>query len=163
MMRKFAFAFAFALLVPTGAFAASHSFSTLGPHLGFSSDPGQVLFGGQLEFGEVAPQLDFVPGVDLGFGDHFTVVSLNGDFHYRIPLEGTKWQPYAGAGIALHFISTDVIGPGIDRSTTDGGGSLILGADVPTAAGNRFFAEAKFGLGDGPSFKMIAGWNFKLK
>jgi hypothetical protein len=43
-----------------------------------------------------------------------------------------------------------------------GGGSLLFGADVPTKTGNRFFVEGKLALGDGPSFKATAGWNFKM-
>ena len=158
--RTFA-ALALALALPVTAHAAT-AFSTVGPHVGFSSDPSQIVLGGQLQLGDVAPQIDFVPGVDLGFGDNVTVISLNGDFHYRFEISGTQWAPYAGAGISLHFFSFDsgVVGHGSD---TVGGGSIILGADVPTKTGSRFFAEAKFGLGDGPTFKALAGWHFKLR
>ena len=151
-----------AMLVPAAAQAAN-SFSTWGPHVGFTTDPSQVVFGGQLEMGNVAPQIDFVPSVDLGFGDSATLVSLNGDFRYRIAITGSAWQPYAGAGVAVHFYSWDsnVIGHG--SSETLGGGSLLFGADVPTEAGNRFFVEGKFALGDGPTFKVTAGWNFKMR
>jgi hypothetical protein len=159
-IRRTLAALALALVVPAAAHAAT-AFSTVGPHVGFSSDPSQIVLGGQLQLGDVAPQVDFVPGADLGFGDHATVISLNGDFHYRFEISGTQWQPYAGAGISLHFISWDtgVIG---HSSDTVGGGSIILGADVPTKTGSRFFTEAKFGLGDGPTFKALAGWHFKM-
>ncbi len=165
MIRRLIALAALAVLAPATALAAGHSFQTAGPHLGFSSSPGQVVFGGQMEFGDVAPQLDFVPGIDAGFGDHVTLISLNGDFHYRIALQNSTWQPYAGAGISLHFLSFDNAGPGVDNSETIGGGSLIVGADVPTQSGNRFFAEAKFGLGDadGPAFKALAGWHFRMR
>ena len=39
---------------------------------------------------------------------------------------------------------------------------LILGAGIPTQAGNRFFGEMKFGLGDIPTLKLLVGWNFKI-
>jgi len=42
------------------------------------------------------------------------------------------------------------------------GGGLVIGAGVPTKSGNRFFTELKLGLGDVPSLKMVAGWNFKI-
>ncbi len=151
-----------ALLVPAAAHAAG-SFSTWGPHLGFSTDPSQVVFGGQLEMGNVAPQIDFVPGVDVGFGDSITLVSLNGDFRYRIVVPGATWQPYAGAGVAVHFYSWDQNVIGSNGNGTKAGGSLLFGADVPTKAGSRFFVEGKIALGDGPTFKVTAGWNFKMR
>ncbi len=149
-----------ALLVPAAAGAGT--FSTIGPRIGFSSGPGQVLVGGQLVLGDAAPNLDFVPNVDLGFGDDATIISVNGDFHYRINVEGTQWQPYVGGGIALNFVSWDA-GPLRDQSDTRAGGSLIVGADVPTRSGSRFFAELKLGLGDTADLKALAGWNFKLR
>jgi len=163
MLRRLCFTCLLAGLVPAAALAAEGSFTTYGPRIGFSTDPSQIVLGGQLELGEVAPDIDFVPSVDLGFGDHTTLVSLNGDFHYRFTVEGQKWQPYAGAGIALHFFTFDNPGPFVDHSDTAAGGSLIVGADVPTDRGSRFFVEGKFALGDGPSFKLLAGWNFKMR
>ena len=156
---------AFALLVllaPVTANAAG-AFQTWGPHVGFSSDPNQVVFGGHLEMGNIAPQIDFVPGADVGFGDNVTVISVFGDFRYRIPVAGATWQPYAGAGVALHMFSWDSGIIGHSSSETLGGGELIVGADVPTKTGNRFFVEGKFGLGDGPTFKALAGWCFPMR
>jgi hypothetical protein len=163
MIRKLAPALLLALAVSLPAGARAESFTMIGPHLGFSTSPDQVVFGGQMQFGDVAPQIDFLPGIDFGFGDDMTVISLNGDFHYRFEIAGKKWQPYVGGGVAIHFVSWDNAGPGTDNSDTEGGGTLIFGADVPTKSGSRFFVEGKIGLGDGPDFKALAGWNFKLK
>jgi hypothetical protein len=161
MNRKLALALAFAAFVPAAAWAGP--FQTFGPHVGFSTDPSQVVFGGQLQMGDIAPQIDFVPGVDLGIGDDLTIISLNGDFHYRFQVQGMTWQPYAGGGIAVHMISWDIPGPGSDDSDTRAEGTLIVGADVPTRSGSRFFVEGKIGLGDGPDLKFLAGWHFKLR
>lgn len=158
MPRKTLLAVLVAVLVPVAAHAGS--FTAYGPHLGFSSTPDQVVLGGHLQWGDVAPQLDFVPSVDLGFGDHATLVSLNGDFHYRIPTR-TQWQPYVGGGVALEFVSVDVGGSGFaDANSTFAGGNLIVGADVATKSSSRFFAELKLGIGDVPDFKLMAGWSF---
>jgi hypothetical protein len=148
------------LVAPLSAHASG--FSAFGPHFGFSSGPSQLVVGGHLELIDVAPDVDLVPSVDLGFGDHTTLVSVNGDFHYRFHVQGQRWQPYAGAGVGIHFFSFDHAGPGIDASTTRAGGHIIIGADVPTKTGSRFFTEAKLGFGDGPDFKALAGWSFKL-
>ena len=152
-----------AALLPSSAFAAGSAFQTYGPHIGFSSGPSQLVLGGQLQMGDVAPNLDFVPSIDLGIGDNRTIVSLNGDFHYRFSISGATWQPYAGGGVALHFVSFDNPGPGGDDSDTRAGGTLVVGADVPTKRGSRFFVEGKIGLADSPDFKAIAGWHFGRK
>ena len=164
MNRRLAPALALALLAALAVPCVPHAETIIGPHLGFSGSPDQFILGGQIQFADVAPQLDFVPGVDLGLGDGLTVLGLNGDFHYRIPVRNTTWQPYAGAGVSLFIFSADTGDFGGSRSSgSAGGGSLILGADVPTQSGSRFFAEMKFGLGDGPSFRLIGGWHFRMR
>lgn len=160
MFRKTLALCALCALLPTAAFAAG-TFSTFGPRVGFSTGPDQIVFGGQLQMMDVAPDIDLVPSLDFGFGDNTTTVSINGDLHYRFQLSGSKWSPYAGAGIGVHFYSFDH-GNFEDNSVTRAGGSVVLGADVPTQSGNRFFSELKLGLGDSPDLKFLVGWNFKL-
>ena len=160
MMRRLLLSLALVTALPAAALA--NSFATYGPHFGFSTSPDQFVVGGQLQWGDVAPSLDFVPSLDLGFGDNQTIISLNGDFHYRLDT-GTKWQPYLGGGVGVHFVSIDNAGPGIDDSRTDSGGHFIGGADVATKGGSRFFVEGRFGFSDSPSFKALAGWKFGAK
>ena len=160
MLRRALLALAVLAVLPAASVAAP--FAAFGPQLGFSSGPDQFVFGGHLQWGDVAPQLDFVPGVDLGFGDNATVISINGDFHYRIDAR-TQWQPYIGGGVGIHHLSFDNAGPGIDNSSTDAGGHFIAGADVATKGRSRFFAELKIGFADSPDFKVMAGWSFKAR
>src|SRR5262245_15568784 len=122
----------------------------VGPRVGFSIDPDQIVFGGQLIIGELAPQLTFDPSLEFGFGDGFTVIAANFDLHYHFIVQNSSWRPYAGGGIGLNFIERDSNDPLADNSNSEIGGNLVLGAGVPTSAGNRFFAEMKFGLGDIP-------------
>jgi len=152
MIRRTLVLLVLVLAAPVAARAGG--FSTFGPHFGFSSDPGQVVVGGHLQMGDVAPDLDFVPSVDLGLGGGTTTIAFNGDFHYRLKLADMRWQPYVGGGVSLYTAS----GAG-----AVGAGSFIFGADVPTQSGSRFFAEGKLGIGDGPTFKALAGWSFKLR
>ena len=154
MIRKTALALLLAALLPAAA-GATESFTAWDPHFGFSGGPDQFVAGGHLQWGDVAPQLDFVPSLDLGLGDHVTLLTVNGDFHYRLDL-GTQWQPYVGGGVGLHFVSVDQGG-----SDTQAGGHFIFGADVATKHHSRFFAEGKFGFGDSPDFKALAGWSFQ--
>jgi outer membrane protein W len=110
----------------------------------------------------VAEQLDFVPGMDLAFGNNATVVSVNGDFHYRLATK-TTWRPYLGAGVGIHFTSTDNNGPSTDNSSTETGGHFIAGADVLAKGGSRFFTELKLGFSNSPDFKVAAGFNFAAR
>ena len=156
MLRRSLFALAMLAMLPAAS-AAANSFTAFGPQIGFSQGPNQVVFGGHLQWGDVAPQLDFVPGVELGLGDNTTLVSVNGDFHYRIDTK-TQWQPYAGGGVGIHFASDNSARGGSD---TKAGGHLILGADVATKSHSRFFAELKLGFADAPDLKAMVGWSFK--
>jgi len=160
MLRRAILALAILAVLPAASVA--DSFTAYGPQIGFSQGPDQIVIGGHLQWGDVAPQLDFVPGIDLGFGDNVSLVSLNGDFHYRIDTN-TQWQPYVGGGVGIHFASFDNAGPGQDGSSTDAGGHFIAGADVATKGRSRFFAELKLGFGDSPDFKALAGWSFKSR
>jgi hypothetical protein len=150
------------LLCAASAHAGTAVVGGLGPRVGFSTDPDQIVFGGQLIIGEIAPSLTFDPDVEFGFGDDVTVVALNLDLHYHFAIQGSSWRPYVGAGAGINFIEVDVPPPFEDVSDTEVGGNLIIGAGVPTTAGNRFFGEMKLGLGDIPDLKLLVGWNFKI-
>src|SRR5262245_32531122 len=82
---------------------AAHAATYWGPRAGISSDPDQLVVGGQVVFTEIAPKISFEPDVELGFGDDVTLVALNGDFHYNFELSGSDWTPYAGFGIGVNF------------------------------------------------------------
>jgi len=128
-----------------------------GPRFGFGSDPDQFLFGGQLDLGDLAPDLTLTPNVDIGIGDDITSFGLSGDIHYHFRVQRSPWRPYVGGGITFTHFSFD--GGGDD---TEVGASILVGAIVPTQTGSRFFAEAKFGLGDVHDLKLLVGWNFRL-
>lgn len=162
MFRRILAACVLVALIPTAAFAQHMVISRGGPRVGLSLDPDQFVFGGQLTVGEIAPDLTFDPNLELGFGDNQQVIALNLDLHYRFAVTGTRWSPYAGGGLGLNFIEQDRDAPFLDQSSTELGGNLIVGAEAPTRAGNRFFGEMKLGLGDIPSLKLLVGWNFKL-
>ncbi len=159
-MKRFLGCLAFALLWPAAANAAE--IYGAGPRIGFSTDPDQLVLGGQVQVGEVAPDLDFVPNLELGFGDHATVIAFNLDMHYRFHLNDTNWAPYLGAGVGINFIEVNLPAPFEDVSDTEVGGNFIVGAEVPTQSGSRFFSELKLGLGDIPDLKLLVGWNFNL-
>ncbi len=157
-------ALAILALVPTAGLAATAGpiDQGIGPRVGFSTDPSQLVFGGQATFGPIVDDLTFDPSLEIGLGDHVTTIAGNFDLHYHFHIKNSRWMPYAGAGATIMNYSFDNNYPNHDNNSTEGGGSLIVGAGAPTSSGNRFFAELKFGLGDVPSFKAMVGWNFKM-
>jgi hypothetical protein len=162
MLRRVLVLCALGALLPVAALAAEPLQAGWGPRVGFSVNPDQIVFGGQAIIGEVAQNVTFDPNLELGFGDHATVIAANFDLHYHFEIANSNWRPYAGAGVGVNFISVD-LGPGFDNaSDTEVGGNIIVGAGTPTRGGNRFFGEIKFGLGDVPDLKMMVGWNFKM-
>jgi hypothetical protein len=141
MLRRSLIALAILVMLPAAASAGS--FTYFGPQLGFSNGPDQFVVGGHLKWNAVAPSLDFVPGVEAGFGSNFSLVSLNGDFHYKIS-SGSKWQPYVGAGVGMHFSSTDE-----SFGNTSSGATIpaaIIGAEGAHAGSARFFTEMKLAI-----------------
>jgi len=152
-----------ALVIPVAAQAAEGAVvGGFGPRVGFSSNPDQLVLGGQALIGGIAPDVTFDPNIELGVGDNVTTVQFNFDFKYHLLLQGTPWRPYMGAGIGLAFFQIDNPAPFRDNSDTEVGGNFILGAGVPTASGSRFFTELRAGIGNLPDLKLVAGWNFKM-
>ncbi len=156
-------ALALAFVIPVAAHAAPPALvGGWGPRVGLSSNPDQLVLGGQVVIGEVAPDVTFDPNIELGIGDNITTVQFNFDLKYHILVQGSRWRPYMGAGIGIAFYQFDNPAPFRNDSDTEVGGTLLLGAGVPTQAGSRFFTEFRAGIGNMPDFKIIAGWNFKI-
>ena len=156
MFRNFFIACALVAL-PTTALAASTVATTFGPRVGFSSGPDQFVVGCQAEIAEIAPSLSFNPSLEIGIGDHLTLVGINFDLHYAFDTR-TTWRPYVGVGASLNSVNLDES----RGSDTWAGGSLLGGAVAHTRSGNLFFGELKLGLGDTPDLKLMVGWNFKM-
>jgi len=161
MLRRLVLILVFGALSAVPVAHADAVIGGVGPRVGASINPDQLVFGGQLIIGEIAPDLTFDPNLEFGFGDHATVIAANFDAHYHFVISGSSWRPYAGAGLGINFIEIDR-GFGNDASDTEVGLNLIGGAGVPTSSGNRFFGELKLGLGDIPDLKIMVGWNFKI-
>jgi hypothetical protein len=148
-----------AILVLLPAAASAGPFNYYGPHMGFGQGPNQTVIGGQLQWNGVAPGMAFVPGIDYGFNDVSSVVTLNGDFHYQLSHE-TAWQPYVGLGAEVNVWRDS---ESRDASETKTGGHLIVGAATRNRTGGRFFTELKLGFSDAPDMKMLLGWNMRTR
>ena len=151
-----------AILVLLPAVARAGPFTYYGPHIGFGQGPDQTVIGGQLQWNGVAPRMAFVPGIDYGFNDISSVMTLNGDFHYQLSHE-TAWQPYLGLGAEVNVWHETTGRTNRDETTTETGGHLIIGAATRNRTGGRFFTELKLGLGDAPDMKLLLGWNLRSR
>jgi len=162
MLKRLLFLCALGALFPLAAQASGPVGTSWGVRAGFSTSPDQLVLGGQMSIGEVAPSLSFDPNLELGFGDNTTIIGFNLDMHYHFDLSNSTWRPYIGAGAGINYIRFDVPpGVGADDTNTEVAGAFILGAGVPTKSGNRFFTELKLGLGSAaPDLKLLVGWNF---
>ncbi len=134
-----------------------------GPRVGLTLDPDQVHFGAHLDFGNFAQHVRFQPNIELGFGDHIKLVTVNFEAAYRFRENWDVWSPYLGGGLGVNFWSFDN-GRGNGRgsaSSTELGVNLLGGIEKGLSSGNRFFTEAKLGLvNESPDLKLTAGWTF---
>jgi len=127
-----------------------------GFRVGFSSSPDQVLVGGQFELSPVAENLYIIPSGEVGFGDHATTLSFNGDIQYRFEVH-SEVRPYAGGGISVYYVNVD--GGGSD---TNLGADVLGGIFFNRNSSNPMFVDVKLGLTDEvPDWKFIYGINFK--
>ena len=130
----------FALLV----FAAP-AFAGVGLHGGFSLDPDDVLIGVHFQSKPVAEDLRFVPSVEVGFGD-VTMIAGNADLHYQFNTSSAR-KPFLGGGFTVNWFDTD------GDDDIEFGGSILGGL----ALNEKYFVEAKIGLGDVPDWKFLIG------
>ncbi len=132
--------------------AAAGGRDALGIRAGVSLDPDQFVLGGQAEFGPVVGPAYLVPSLDFGFGDASTVAIANVDLRwYLLPLPETGVQFYGSAGPTL-VLSPD----------TEFGFTLTAGMDVPMKGQRRYNLELRFGFGDAPDLKIMAGLIFGM-
>lgn len=123
----------------------------LGVRAGASVDPDQFYFGGHYESLPLVEQLYFKPNVELGVGSDITTLGLNFEFVYKIPINGSPWNLYAGGGPAVNFYSFN------NDSSTEGGLNVLFGAE--TAQG--VFFEVKLGALDSPDLKFGVGYTWR--
>jgi hypothetical protein len=148
------------VLLPVVAHAASPAVTAFGPRVGASIDPDQLVVGGQLSLQEFAPDWSFDPNLELGFGDHRTVIAFNLDSYYHLRLSGSEWRPYLGAGLGVNFLSWDRPFGERDHSDTEVGLNVVGGFAIPAGSGDHWFTELRFGVGDIPTLKIVGGYNF---
>ena len=122
-----------------------------GVRAGVSADPDQFFFGGHVETTPLLEHVTFRPNVEIGVGNEITVVALNVEFVYSVPLKRDPWRVYFGAGPAANIYSTD----GDDG--VRGGFNILVGAQHT----GGLFTELKVGAVDSPNLKFTVGYQFR--
>jgi len=117
-----------------------------GLHVGWSTSPDDFLIGSRFRSAPLGESMFAVPSIELGFGDVFMVAG-NLDGHYTLKSD-SKYAPYLGAGATVNWFDYE------GGSDTQFGGSILGGVQL----NEKFFFEAKYGLGDVPDWKFIVGW-----
>jgi hypothetical protein len=137
-----------ALLLASPAAAQGRNF---GVRAGVSADPDQFFFGGHYETKPLLKHLTFKPSVEIGIGDDTTLIALNVEFAYRIPIENQPFWLYVGGGPAANIFSQE----GDDH--VGGGFNFFVGLQHTKG----LFTEFKVGVGDSASLKFMVGYAFK--
>lgn len=135
----------------------------IGPRVGLGINPDQIVIGGHMEFGGFHPDWTVAPILELGFGDHMTVVSIDADAYYHLHLQDSDWRPYFGGGLSINNFNIDEPPPFEHTSNTEAGLNLVAGTSIPTSPNAPMFAELRIGVGDIPDLHIMAGWNFPLR
>lgn len=141
------------LLVASAAAAQTH----LGVRAGVSGDPTQFVFGGHVETSPLIEHLTFRPNVEVGVGDHTTLVALNVEFVYSIPLSHQPWRVYLGGGPAANLYSYSAGSGRSDGSTVSGGFNFLVGVQHERG----LFTELKVGAIHSPTVKVTFGYAFR--
>ena len=126
-----------------------------GLQAGFSSQPDQIILGGHLQLEPLAPSVRLDPTADLGFGDHHTLLTINGDLTYRLAIEHAG-HLYMGGSLGLIYLRNTRT----DDADLDMGAAAVVGYDFPTAH-DPVFLEVKIGLTSfEPDMKLVLGYTF---
>ena len=129
-----------------------------GLRVGLSIDPDQVYLGGHLETGPVVEKLRFRPNLEVGLGNDITLIGLNIEFVYWIPLESREWKTYVGGGPAINVFLIDTGPPGSGSDSKVEPGFNIL---MALAHRDGFFTELKLGALDSPDLKFGIGYSWR--
>jgi len=138
---------------------ADIGFRGIGGKIGFvtpSDIDGTIMFGAFADLGTFAPQVGFEANIDY-WSSSESVGSINFDFSdlaigargkYLFEVQNEKWKPYAGGGLALHFVSSDIpaIGPfpGSSETNTKIGLDFLGGTNFTVGKQVDIVGEAMF-------------------
>jgi hypothetical protein len=131
--------------------AAPARAQSVGVRAGASVDPDQFYFGGHLETPPLVDRVYLRPNLEIGLGDHVTLVAVNIEAVYKYPLSRSPWIVYGGGGPGINYFNFEN-----DESETHAGFNLLGGLEHERG----LFFEIKVGFGDAPNLKFGIGYAF---
>ena len=128
----------------------------LGVRAGFTDwgRANQIHLGMDARMGEVFPNVEFTPNLELGLGDNATILSINGDLAYQFTeLVTSPWGMYGGGALSFHYQDFE------NGSDTNLGLNALFGFTKVFINGHRGLAEIRLGVMDSPDFKLTFGYS----
>jgi hypothetical protein len=128
-------------------------------------DPELFMFGAHTQLGPFFNENVFArPNLEIGFGELTTLVALNFEGVYRLPVVArtSRWNIYAGGGPALNFSHRNFVEE-TDRGKIDFGDlDLDVGFNFLIGIQQRegMFLELKSSAYSLPTIRFIVGYNF---
>jgi opacity protein-like surface antigen len=184
MIRKIlVLTFAITAFAATSAFAqADLGLKNVGVALGYVSPEnldGTLSFGVFADHGTIAPNwsleshLDYWGWSENAFGTETTIkdVAIGARTKYHFPTKNPNIRPFAGGGLGIHFLSSEVNipasgpFPAMTETFSENKLGLDLGGGFATSLSPRaeFLAEAWYGIvSDVSQFSLRAGMQFKI-
>ena len=139
----------------SGGSSTSQTLSRFGLRGGYTDwkEVSQFHFGVHYLAGELMPNVEFTPNIEVGIGDGATVVAVQADLAYQFTeFVQRPWGLYGGGCLAFNYVDHDLGG-----SSTDIGLSLLAGGKYNFASGRQGMLELRVGVMDSPSFKVTIG------
>ncbi len=130
----------------------------IGPRVGYTHWDGinQMHFGAHAKLGELFPNVEMTPSLEMGFNNGYTIITLNGDLAYQFTeLTTTNYGLYGGGSLSLNYLDHDLVEGDVDL-----GLSALLGATRKMGNGDEVLGEIRVGILDSPDFKLTFGYTF---
>jgi hypothetical protein len=139
----------------------------IGARAGMALDPELVMFGAQAQFGPFfTNDVAVVPSLELGFGELTTLVDINIDIQYRLPVtqQTGKWGLFVGGGPGFNFSKQSFTEPGAPEEdrfnfsdlTFDSGLNVVIGLQSRSG----LFLELRSTAYSTPHIRFSIGYNF---
>lgn len=124
----------------------------------------------------LSSQLGYWSESEGAFGTEATVrdISIGARVKYLFPVSSSKFQPYAGGGLGLHFFHSEVVVPDMDMggfvvpgftaedSATKLGFDLGGGTSMPLSPKTNLYGELWYTVADIDQLSMKVGVSFLL-
>ncbi len=139
----------------------------IGVSVGVGLDPELILIGATGQFGPIfSPDLYFRPGVEFGWGEVTTLVAVNPEVVYRLPLTARtgQWTTYVGGGPGFNFthqgFKTTNSGSTVSFSHLHGDATLNILGGIQRRNGLFTELNASVYAQTAPVLSLVVGFHF---